>query len=89
MYRSAKKIQNETFEKENDPLSLAALASSPKGAPLGIAVKFPATAKSRPLGEGGLPRSGKTEGVNPAPNLQIKIASFLRFTAIFSNFAGM
>ena len=25
----------------------------------------------------------------PAPNLQIKIASFLRFTAIFSNFAAM
>ena len=27
--------------------------------------------------------------VQPAPHLQIKIASFLRFTAIFSNFAGM
>ena len=26
---------------------------------------FPATAKSRPLGEGGLTRSGKTEGVSP------------------------
>jgi len=26
---------------------------------------------------------------NPAPNLQIKFASFLRFTAIFSNFWGM
>ena len=26
---------------------------------------------------------------NPAPYLQIKIASFLRFTAIFSNFTGM
>ena len=27
--------------------------------------KLPATAKSRPLGEGGLTRSGKTEGVLP------------------------
>ncbi|MEQ2361216.1 hypothetical protein, partial [Faecalibacterium tardum] len=27
--------------------------------------------------------------VQPAPHLQIKFASFLRFTAIFSNFAGM
>jgi len=36
-----------------------------------------------------LPRSGKTEGVKPAPNLQIEFASFLRFTAIFSNFAAM
>ena len=30
-----------------------------------------------------------TKEVNPAPCLQIKIASFLRFTAIFSNFAAM
>ena len=30
-----------------------------------------------------------TEEVNPAPNLQIKFASFLRFTAIFSNSAAM
>ena len=30
-----------------------------------------------------------TEEVNPAPCLQIKFASFLRFTAIFSNLAGM
>ena len=30
-----------------------------------------------------------TEEVNPAPCLQIKIASFLRFTAIFSNSAAM
>ena len=32
---------------------------------LGIMRKLPATAKSRPLGEGGLTRSGKTEGVLP------------------------
>ena len=38
-------------------------ASSPKGTPLRTTRKFPATAKSRPLGEGGLTRSGKTEGV--------------------------
>ena len=38
-------------------------ATSPKGRGLGIAVNFAFTAKSRPLGEGGLPRSGKTEGV--------------------------
>ena len=37
-----------------------------KGTPYGYAAKFIATTKSRPLGEGGLPRSGKTEGVLPA-----------------------
>ncbi len=47
------------------PLSLATLASSPKGTPYGDAVKFTAATKSRPLGEGGLTRSGKTEGVLP------------------------
>ena len=48
------------------PLSLltAFAASSPKGTPLHYAGNFIATAKSRPLGEGGLPRSGKTEGEN-------------------------
>ena len=40
-------------------------ASSSKGTPLSCAGNFPATAKSRPLGEGGLTRSGKTEGVIP------------------------
>ena len=47
------------------PLSLLTTfaASSPKGTPLRYAGNFPATAKSRPLGEGGLTRSGKTEGV--------------------------
>ena len=33
------------------PFSLAALASSPKGEPLGVAVKFPATAEAVPLGK--------------------------------------
>ena len=36
------------------PLSLATLASSPKGTPLRCAGNFAATAKSRPLGEGGI-----------------------------------
>ena len=47
------------------PLSLATLASSPKGTPLRCAGNLAATTKSRPLGEGGLTRSGKTEGVIP------------------------
>ena len=33
------------------PLSLAALASSPKGTPLRYAGNFPATAKAVPLGK--------------------------------------
>ena len=33
------------------PFSLAALASSPTGEPLGVAVKFPATAEAVPLGK--------------------------------------
>ena len=36
------------------PLSLATLDSSPKGTPYGNAGNFVATAKSRPLGEGGI-----------------------------------
>ena len=47
-----------------NPLSFAALSSSPKGTPLSYATNFAATTKSRPLGEGGLTRSGKTEGVS-------------------------
>ena len=49
------------------PLSLltAFAASSPKGTPLGYAGNLAAATKSRPLGEGGLTRSGKTEGVIP------------------------
>ena len=46
------------------PLSLAALASSPKGTPLDNAENFVATTKSRPLGEGGCERSEQTEGVS-------------------------
>ena len=48
------------------PQSLLRKASSPKGTPLGTAGNF-AAAKSRPLGEGGLTRSGKTEGVSSLP----------------------
>ena len=49
------------------PLSLltAFAASSPKGTPLCYAGNLAAATKSRPLGEGGLTRSGKTEGVIP------------------------
>ena len=47
------------------PFRLAALASSPKGTPYGNAGNFIATAKSRPLGEGGCERSEQTEGVFP------------------------
>ena len=49
----------------SNPLSLAALASSPKGTPYGNAGNFIATAKSRPLGEGVCERSEQTEGVSP------------------------
>ena len=49
------------------PQSLLRKASSPKGAPYGNAGNFVAAAKSRPLGEGGLTRSGKTEGVSSLP----------------------
>ena len=49
---------------KSHPLRLTTFASSPKGTPLRYAENFPATAKSRPLGEGGLTRSGKTEGVS-------------------------
>ena len=52
------------------PFSLATLDSSPKGAPLDYATSFAATTKSRPLGEGGLTRSGKTEGVLSAEGIQ-------------------
>ena len=46
------------------PLSLAALASSPKGTPFGAAAKFPATAKAVPLGKVASPQA-MTEGVLP------------------------
>ena len=52
------------------PLLSPAVTSSPgrgksalKGTPLRYAGNFPATAKSRPLGEGGCERSEQTEGV--------------------------
>ena len=47
------------------PLRLTTFASSPKGTPLRYAGNFAATAKSRPLGEGGCERSEQTEGVFP------------------------
>ena len=46
------------------PLSLAALASSPKGTPLRYAGNFPATAKAVPLGKVASPQA-MTEGVIP------------------------
>ena len=46
-----KKYKMKRLRRKTNPLSLAALASSPKGAPLGVAVKFPATAKAVPLGK--------------------------------------
>ena len=48
------------------PFRLAALASSPKGAPFGNAGKFAATAKSRPLGEGGKAVGFDGRGAVPA-----------------------
>ena len=44
------------------PFSLATLASSPKGAPFGVAAKFAATAKAVPLGKVASPQA-MTEGV--------------------------
>ena len=46
-----------------NPLSFAALSSSPKGTPLRYTTNFAATTKSRPLGEGGCEHSEQTEGV--------------------------
>ena len=47
-------------------------ASSPKGAPLRNAGNFAATAKSRPLGEGGCERSEQTEGVFLSVKIQCR-----------------
>ena len=58
------------------PQSLLRKASSPKGTPLGTAGNFAAAAKSRPLGEGGLTRSGKTEGVSSLPEGAVKTVRF-------------
>mgnify|MGYP006922315639 CR=1 FL=1 len=46
------------------PLRLTTFASSPKGTPLCCAESFAATAKSRPLGEGGCDQREQTEGVS-------------------------
>ena len=58
------------------PQSLLRKASSPKGTPYGNAGNFAAAAKSRPLGEGGLTRSGKTEGVSSLPEGAVKTVRF-------------
>ena len=48
---------------KSHPLRLTTFASSPKGTPYGNAGNFIATAKSRPLGEGGCDQREQTEGV--------------------------
>ena len=48
------------------PQSLLRKASSPKGAPLGTTGNFAATAKSRPLGEGGIAAGDDGRGLLPA-----------------------
>ena len=50
------------------PFSLATLASSPKGAPFGVAAKFAATAKAVPLGKVAKPKA-LTEGVSHGSKL--------------------
>ena len=51
---------------ENEPpQSLLRKASSPKGAPLGTTGNFAATAKSRPLGEGGIAAGDDGRGLSP------------------------
>ena len=46
-----------------NPLSFAALSSSPKGTPLRYAGNFTVTTKSRPLGEGGIAIGDDGRGV--------------------------
>ena len=58
-----KKYKMKRLRRKTNPLSLAALASSPKGTPYGTAGNFIATTKSRPLGEGGCDQREQTEGV--------------------------
>ena len=48
------------------PLRLTTFASSPKGTPLRYAANFPATSKSRPLGEGGIAAGDDGRG-DPIP----------------------
>ena len=47
------------------PLSLTSFGSSPKGTPYGNTGNFPATAKSRPLGEGGIAAGDDGRGKLP------------------------
>ncbi len=58
-------------------------ASSPKGAPLRNAGNFAATAKSRPLGEGGCERSEQTEGVFLSVKIQCRTACRLPGIVLF------
>ena len=63
-----------------NPLRLTAFASSPKGTPLSYAGNFAATAKSRPLGEGGT-ATAVTEGVTRSAALSQKAALQMQFAA--------
>ena len=54
--------------------------SSPKGAPFGVAAKFPATAKSRPLGEGGIAVGDDGRGVPRSAALSQKAALQMPFS---------
>ena len=56
------------------PLSLltAFAASSPKGTPLRYAANFPATSKSRPLGEGGIAAGDDGRGDPPPVKMQCR-----------------
>ena len=56
---------------DTNPLSLATLDSSPKGTPLSYTGNFIATAKSRPLGEGGIAAGDDGRGDFPAPSRPI------------------
>ena len=59
-------------------------ASSPKGAPFGAAAKFPATAKSRPLGEGGIAAGDDGRGASRRAALSRKAARQLPFPSTTS-----
>ena len=64
-------------------------ASSPKGAPLRNAGNFAATAKSRPLGEGGCERSEQTEGVFLSVKIQArKVRRLSGLVLIKNNFSA-
>ena len=55
------------------------LCQLPKGAPFGAAAKFPATAKSRPLGEGGIAAGDDGRGASRRAALSRKAARQLPF----------